>query len=939
MTTRRPLIFISYSHKDEAWKNRLVSHLKVLQYQDRLQTWDDRQINAGQDWYQEIETALNAASIALLLISRHSLTSNFILKEEVARLLQRSAAEGVRLFAVIVSPCAWQEVDWLARFQVRPQDGRPLSGGTPFEIDTDLLAIAHEVDDLCRRAGLPPLPPKFISLPPNHIHPPRLPAMIHRRLVGRDAELALLDAAWENPSLNLVSLVAPGGVGKTALVQQWLLRMQARQFRGAARFYGVSFYSQGSREAAQATADPVIAHALKWFGDPDPTQGSPWARGARLAELISGQRNLLVLDGLEPLQSPPVTGEPGGKLKDQALAGLLNGLAYANLGLCVITTRVPVQDLDLFTLTDQDGVPVGPVRSHDLSLLSPEAGAQLLADLGVRGLPGELEQAAAAFRGHALALSLLGSYLTVAKQGDIRKRGEIKVLQEKGHGAHAQRMMAAYVQWFAGQPALDILFLLGLFDRPAAGEALNALKAPPPIPGLTEKFHSLSDDNWHYALKDLRQALLLDPADPDHPDTLDCHPLIREYFGHRLKEENPEAWRQAHSCLYEFYKTQAPEFPDTLEALLPLFAAVAHGCHAGRHQEALDEVFWRRIRRGNEFFSIHKLGAFGADLAALAGFFDPPWVKPVADLRKNWQAFVLANAAYCLRALGRLAEAVPPMQAGLEARIALEDSGNAARAAANLSELSLALGRLAPAGDYARQAVDLADKSADEFQRLARRSDLAQVLFLQGRLPAAAELFQEAERLQQQRQPHNPFLYSLQGFQYCQLLLSLGQYREVLERAGKTIEVAREEHWLLDIALDHLSLGQAYLMQALAEGNPDLNPAAAHLDQAVAGLRQAGYEDYLMAGLLTRAGLYRVLKDWPHAHRDLQEAMARAIRSGMALCQADAHLEYAHLYLAQDQPEKARPYLATAKKMIADLGYGRRRQDVLDLEAQLHRTH
>jgi TIR domain len=211
MTAGRPLIFISYSHKDEAWKDHLVSHLKVLQYQDRLQTWDDRQIKASQDWQQEIETALSAASIALLLISRNSLTSEFILKEEVTCLLKRSAKEGVRLFSVILSPCAWQAVDWLARFQARPKDGHPLSGGTAYEIDTDLLAIAHEVDDLCRGAGLPPSPSTFVPLPPRHIYPPRLPAMIHRRLVGRDAELALLDAAWENPPLNIVSLVARRG--------------------------------------------------------------------------------------------------------------------------------------------------------------------------------------------------------------------------------------------------------------------------------------------------------------------------------------------------------------------------------------------------------------------------------------------------------------------------------------------------------------------------------------------------------------------------------------------------------------------------------------------------------------------------------------------------------------------------------------------------------
>lgn len=59
----------------------------------------------------------------------------------------------------------------------------------------------------------------------------------------------------------------------------------------------------------------------------------------------------------------------------------------------------------------------------------------------------------------------------------------------------------------------------------------------------------------------------------------------------------------------------------------------------------------------------------------------------------------------------------------------------------------------------------------------------------------------------------------------------------------------------------------------------------------------------------------------------------------MPLCQTDTHLEYARLYLAQGQPEKARPHLTTAKKMVADLGYGRRHQDILDLEAQLCRTH
>ena len=59
----------------------------------------------------------------------------------------------------------------------------------------------------------------------------------------------------------------------------------------------------------------------------------------------------------------------------------------------------------------------------------------------------------------------------------------------------------------------------------------------------------------------------------------------------------------------------------------PLYAAVVHGCRAGRNQEVLDEVFWKRIQRGGEFFNLNKLGAFGAEVVVLSVFFDPPWER------------------------------------------------------------------------------------------------------------------------------------------------------------------------------------------------------------------------------------------------------------------------------------------------------------------------
>jgi hypothetical protein len=230
--------------------------------------------------------------------------------------------------------------------------------------------------------------------------------------------------------------------------------------------------------------------------------------------------------------------------------------------------------------------------------------------------------------------------------------------------------MAAFAQRFGDGPEVELLRMLGLFDRPADGKEIAALRAAPPIPDLSEHIQDLSEADWLRLLRKLRRARLIAPESRHRPDVLDAHPLVREHFGQQLRQKQPGPWREGHNRLYEHLKAVAKEYPDTIEEMAPLFAAVAHGCQAGRHQEALDEVYWRRILRGDKFFSVHKLGALGADLAALSGFFDSPWREPVAGLAEGDKAYVLNEAGFDLRALGRLAEAAQPMQAGLEADIA-----------------------------------------------------------------------------------------------------------------------------------------------------------------------------------------------------------------------------------------------------------------------------
>ena len=134
------------------WKDRLRTQLGVLQQQSILELWDDCRIGAGADWYQEICQAMEAAHVAVFLISADFLTSPFILQEGVARLMTRRQQEGLPIVPILVRPCLWKQVPWLARMQLRPTDVQPLSAGNEYQIETALMAIAEEIAALIRRA-------------------------------------------------------------------------------------------------------------------------------------------------------------------------------------------------------------------------------------------------------------------------------------------------------------------------------------------------------------------------------------------------------------------------------------------------------------------------------------------------------------------------------------------------------------------------------------------------------------------------------------------------------------------------------------------------------------------------------------------------------------------------------------------------------------------
>jgi tetratricopeptide (TPR) repeat protein len=130
--------------------------------------------------------------------------------------------------------------------------------------------------------------------------------------------------------------------------------------------------------------------------------------------------------------------------------------------------------------------------------------------LGVEAHEAELQSASEEFNGHCLALTLLGSYLTDAYNGDIRRREEVskRLSNDVRQGVHARKVMESYRTWFGEGSELSVLRMLGLFDRPADEKVIGALLRPPAIHGLTESLTDLSPTEWRTILAKLfREAL------------------------------------------------------------------------------------------------------------------------------------------------------------------------------------------------------------------------------------------------------------------------------------------------------------------------------------------------------------------------------------------------------------------------------------------------
>jgi len=523
----KPIVFISYSHDSDEHKEKVLALSERLR-DDGVETRLDCYVNGtpAKGWPLWMLDQLDEARF-VLVICTETYYRRYRGKEESGK------GQGVRWEGALITQSIYDDDSRNLKYipvLFSPDHKRfipePIRSASRYELTSAanykllLNALFGQAGVQPREVGEPKHRPRAKGHPltfdddgATNLQPSikiSLPPPLTPHLFGRDDELQLLDDAWASPTTKIVVFHALGGAGKSALVSKWLAGMAKKNYDGARHVFGWSFFSQGSSENRSDSSEAFIDSALAFFGVT--VEGDYFRKADRLAEALRAERTVLVLDGLEPLQYPPNTaGLPEGGLKDRALQTILTHLAAQQPGLCIITSRERLSDLNGY---DEATVIQRPLDHLPYETATGEQPcAQLLRALGAVGDDAEMLAAAREFKGHAYGLTLLGSYVAEVLGGDLRRRKDIaNLFDDDRFGGKADRMIAAYETWLGAGVEVAILCLLGLFDRPAEAASIAALRAEPAIAGLTEMLQGLSEVKWQQALSRLRRRYLLSPA-------------------------------------------------------------------------------------------------------------------------------------------------------------------------------------------------------------------------------------------------------------------------------------------------------------------------------------------------------------------------------------------------------------------------------------------
>ncbi len=701
---------------------------------------------------------------------------------------------------------------------------------------------------------------KLLSQKPTRLQFPLDPSLHNQtppepNFVGQTKKLEIITNWFTDPNVRIGALIGWGGVGKSALARKWYDSLDENNIHPDGIFWW-GFYRNANIE--------LFLNALLRFisgGHIDPdTIKSSWEKTERIKEYTHQGRFLIILDGLEEMQKAQTSGEQFGCMEHREFTDILSFLADTKgNGLCLITTRYPLTDINSYE---------GKVyRKENIDRLSIEDGRSLFEKVGVHGSPDQIDSVITEYDGHALSLTLLSQYLVEDFHGDITKAKDIPPFhsdQEAGGKAH--RILLWYAkQLNEEQQALMKIF--SLFRKGVREKDFEGVFRAEMETQVNQPLIKLSVFSFKRMVDNLFDRRLISK---DQDNTYSTHPLIKNYFESIFEQADKKL---CHKRIYYYFGEDAPEYPETLDDMQPLFDQVHHGCAAGLYDEVCNDVYQDKIYRRSEFFIYHKLGAWETNLSLAKTFFpDGNLSKMPLVSDRNAQSWLLNEAGLALFSTGRPKEAEKLFIKKTNMQIEDKDWMNACSGYINLGELQFRTGRLNPALTSAQNALKMAEKAEHKDYVVTSKAFLSWFYHLLGKNEKAQSLFEQADQLEVEINGHR--FYSLPGVFYADFLLSIGKVDDALALTEQNLDFCQRNNSLNDFSGCYRNLCAIHRIKS------NYKQAQEHLQKALELARRVGRPDLEIEALLESAELNLATSHPEEAKHDAEQVLTLCARTG-----------------------------------------------------------
>ncbi|MFH0775098.1 MAG: tetratricopeptide repeat protein [bacterium] len=703
--------------------------------------------------------------------------------------------------------------------------------------------------------------------------------------MGRVEMLSTITQWYKDPKVRIGALIGWGGVGKSALVRKWydsflecINHVDACSVTDTALHIDGIFWWGFYRSAyLEAFLNALLRYVSQGEIDPG-TMKSSYEKVDKIKGYLQQSSYLIILDGLEQMQKGE-SGEEFGRMEHYELTELLHYLADADISsFCLITTRYPLKNLEEWNESSYK-------RLELIDLSIPDSLA-MLKKRGTKGDDEDIKEIVARYKGHALSLTSLAGYLKRYHNGDIKQASDIEfIFGDKERFKDMNRLLQRYSEKMS-EAELCFLNIFSLFRKEVTEKEFSGVFQH--NIGFNDVLVNMNELSFKDLLNGLVEWRLI--SFDETKSSYTTHPLTKSYFESAFNEKDKKL---CHKRIYHYFGEYAPEKPETLEEMQPLFEQVYHGCFAGLYDEVFNNVYLEKIHRRKEHFIIYKLGAWETDLSLVEIFFPKGEISKMPLVsKKSDQSLLLNEAGRALLCTGRPKEAEEPFLTGVKMFIEAKDWKNASAGYQNLADLQFRTGRLKKAIETTRSALTMAERA--EYNEYIRDSKtrLAWILHLLGNTEEAEKEFIEADELEGRISGDR--LYGLIGVWYADFFISIKRIDEALELTQKNLEICQKNNWTAYISRCHRTLS------AIKRIKGNHQKAEAHLQEALELARRVGMPYLEIEALLESGRLHLDMERYADAISEANQVLKLCARTGFKLYEPDAELILARAYLSME---------------------------------------